>query len=313
MPSLFFAAAASALEGRPLGGADLERLVVEDDLDSLPLEDALDPGERDRIRVSRSGDEAAREIAAGSPFFRQARLSSRARWSKEMTAYDGLVSPLPPELAARLDPVAAALPISASRLGTFSTCGFQYLLRHVLRLEPALEPEERKRLEPLERGSLFHEVAENFLRGCRDRGELPLRDTAATRARLLGLADEALDALVKGTPPRFVFLWRRERQRFRATLLKWLAGEAARAERTTPAWFEVGFGLSAPAREGEPDSPEPLRIELGDGRTLRVAGKIDRIDRLADGSLVLRDYKTGRAPKDEGGIFRGGRQHQIPF
>jgi RecB family exonuclease len=313
MPSLFFAAAASAREGRPLGGAELERLVVEDDLDSLPLDDALDSGERDRVRVRRSGDEAAREIAGASPFFKQSRLASHARWSPHMTAYDGLVAPLPVELAAKLDPVAAEHPISASRLGTFSTCGFQYLLRHVLRLEPALEPEERKRLEPLERGSLFHEVAERFLRGCRDRGELPLRDTPATRARLLELADEALGALVKGTPPRFVFLWRREQQRFRATLLKWLASEAGRGERATPAYFEVGFGLPAPPREGEPDSPDPLRIDLGDGRTLRVSGKIDRIDRQPDGSLVLRDYKTGRAPKDEGGIFRGGRQLQIPF
>jgi ATP-dependent helicase/nuclease subunit B len=313
MPSLFFAAAASAREGRPLGGAELERLVVEDDLDSLPLEDALDPGERDRIRVRRSGDEAAREIAGASPFFKQSRLSSRARWSPHMTAYDGLVAPLPVELAAKLDPVAAEHPISASRLGTFSTCGFQYLLRHVLRLEPALEPEERKRLAPLERGSLFHEVAERFLRGCRNQGELPLRDTPAMRTRLLALADEALAALVKGTPPRFVFLWQREQQRFRATLLKWLASEAGRGERDTPAYFEVGFGLPGPSPEGEPDSPDPLRIDLGDGRTLRVSGKIDRIDSRADGSLVLRDYKTGRAPKDEGGIFRGGRQLQIPF
>jgi RecB family exonuclease len=31
------------------------------------------------------------------------------------------------------------------------------------------------------------------------------------------------------------------------------------------------------------------------------------------GGLVLRDYKTGRAPRDDGGLFRGGRQLQIPF
>jgi RecB family exonuclease len=46
---------------------------------------------------------------------------------------------------------------------------------------------------------------------------------------------------------------------------------------------------------------------------LRVSGKIDRIDRKEDGSLVLRDYKTGKAPRDDGGIFRGGKQLQIPF
>jgi RecB family exonuclease len=54
-------------------------------------------------------------------------------------------------------------------------------------------------------------------------------------------------------------------------------------------------------------------VDLGDGRTLRVSGRIDRIDRRPDGTLVLRDYKTGRAPRDDGGLFRGGRQLQIPF
>ena len=28
---------------------------------------------------------------------------------------------------------------------------------------------------------------------------------------------------------------------------------------------------------------------------------------------MLRDYKTGKAPRDDGGIFRGGKQLQIPF
>jgi RecB family exonuclease len=64
--------------------------------------------------------------------------------------------------------------------------------------------------------------------------------------------------------------------------------------------------------EEEPHDPEPLEIDLGDGRTLRVSGRIDRIDRREDG-LVLRDYKTGRAPRDDGGVFRGGKQLQIPF
>ena len=79
LPSLFLVAAASALEGRPVGAADLDALVGEDDLDDLPLEDALDASERDRIRVRRGGDEAAEAIAGGSLFFRGARQALRAR------------------------------------------------------------------------------------------------------------------------------------------------------------------------------------------------------------------------------------------
>ena len=322
LPSLFLVAAASALEGRPVGAADLGALVGEDDLDALPLEDALDASERDRIRVRRSGDEAAEAIARGSLFFRGARQALRARWSNRLTAYDGLVAypaehPEAPRFAAeirpRLDPISSGWPLSASRLATFAQCGFRYLLQHVIGLDAVLEPEERRRLEPLERGSLFHAVAERFLRERRDKAELPVRDRPEMRRRLMEMADEALDSLVAGGPPRFTLLWQRERSRFRDGLTAWLEREAGSAHRATPAHFEVAFGLSREVGSAEPHLAEPLVVDLGDGRSLRVSGRIDRIDRRPDGTLVLRDYKTGRAPRDDGGMFRGGRQLQIPF
>jgi RecB family exonuclease len=312
LPSLFFAAAASTVAGRPLAGAELDRLTVEDDPDRLPLEDAVDPGERDRFRLRRD-ETAATEIAAGSPFFRHSRLASQARWSGRLTRYDGLVVGEGDEdLRSKLDPLTAPYAASASRLATYARCGFLYLLQNVLYLQPAPEPEERRRIEPLERGDLFHRVAERYLRELRDRGELPVRETAEARARLAEMAEEALEGLVAGSPPRFTLLWQREKRRFHETLQAWLVREAAAAERSTPAHFEVSFGLGKEGNDEEPHDPEPLAIDLGDGRTLRVSGRIDRIDRRGDG-LVLRDYKTGRAPKDDGGVFRGGKQLQIPF
>src|SRR5262249_21684183 len=83
-------------------------------------------------------------------------------------------------------------------------------------------------------------------------------------------------------------------------------------ERSTPAYFEVSFGLPQRARAGEPHHHEPLVVDLGEGRSLRLSGQIDRIDLRPDGTLVLRDYKTGRAPKDDGSVFRGGRELQTP-
>ncbi len=126
------------------------------------------------------------------------------------------------------------------------------------------------------------------------------------------MAEQALEGLVAASPPRFQLLWQRETQRFQQTMREWLRREAAAAERSTPLYFEVSFGLDAPAGTQEPHDPEPLVIDLGEGQALRLCGRIDRIDRRADG-LVLRDYKTGRAPRDDGGVFRGGRQLQIPF
>ena len=312
LPSLFFAAAAATLAGRAVAGAELERMLVEDDPLELPLEDAVDAGERDRLRVLRD-DAAADAIAAGSAFFKQSRLASLARWSGKLTRYDGLVADESGALAARLDPLQARHAVSASKLALYARCGFQYLLQHVLHLQPAPEPEERRRIEPLERGNLFHEVAERYLRERRDKGELPVQDSEAARERLAEMAEEALQGLVAGNPPRFTLLWEREKRRFHDTMQSWLASEAGAAGRTTPAHFELSFGLGVSRDASEPHDPDPLAIELGDGRVLQVSGRIDRIDRRAEGGLVLRDYKTGRAPRDDGGVFRGGRQLQIPF
>jgi len=311
LPSLFFVSAASALEGQPLSSTELPKLVTEDE--PADVDDALDAGERDRRRMLLDPKAAAHAIGAGSLFFRQSRWAVQGRVGNRLSAYDGLLSSLDEKTRRRLDPVGPTSTISASRLATFSRCGFQYLLQYVLRLPPTLEPEERRKLEPLERGDLFHKVAERFLRERRDRGELPLRDTEETRERLAEMGEEALQSHVAGSPPRFRALWEREKRRFHTTLLEWLRREARFADRSTPAHFEVGFGMAAEGGEGEPHAAEPLEIPLGDGRTLRVIGKIDRIDRREDGGLVLRDYKTGKAPKDEGGLFKGGKQLQVPF
>ncbi len=312
LPSLFFAAAASTLAGRPLGAAALAAMVVEDDPATLALDDAVDRGERDRARVRRGGAEAVLAIAGGSPFFKWSHLAARERWSKDLTAHDGRLSGLPPEVARRLDPLTSPWPVSASSLATYAKCGFQYLLRHVLRLEPVEEPEERFWLDPLELGLLFHETAERFLRERRDRGALPVESDEATEARLLEIAKERAAVMVAGRPPRHRMLWDMRWRAFEDLLRRWLAREADQAGRATPRHFEVGFGLSRRETTDEPHSKEPLTIDL-DGRTLRVSGKIDRIDERPDGSLVLRDYKTGRAPKDQSAVFRGGRELQMPI
>jgi RecB family exonuclease len=311
LPSLFFVSAASVLEGRPLDMSALAPRLVEDDTRRLDPADAVDGSERDRARLVRGGSDAALAIASGAPFFKGSILSSAARWKPQLTAYDGLVDP-PRDAHRTFDPVASGKPLSATRLRTYADCGFRYLLESVLRLEPVEEPEDRMGLEPMERGLVFHEVAERFLRERRQRGELPVRDTPALGARLVEIAEEALAHLVEASPPRHRLLWDMERARLHDLLAKWLTREAV-SPRGTPTYFEVSFGVRRDLDTDEPHSTEPLDIDLGDGRTLRVSGKIDRIDTKPDGSLVVRDYKTGRAPKDEGGLFRGGRQFQIPF
>jgi hypothetical protein len=61
-------------------------------------------------------------------------------------------------------------------------------------------------------------------------------------------------------------------------------------------------------------NPRQVRYALPDGSSFALKGKIDRVDELADGGIVIIDYKTGgqsyyrEDPKK--GLFRGARHLQ---
>ena len=56
---------------------------------------------------------------------------------------------------------------------------------------------------------------------------------------------------------------------------------------------------------------EPVAIELRPGRHIRLRGRIDRINRLEDGSFEIVDYKTGKFWRDSWkGVFVQGTRLQ---
>ena len=193
----------------------------------------------------------------------------------------------------------ARYPISASRLATFARCGFQYLLQHVLRLEAALEPEERKRLDALERGT----------RVPRDRGAVPARaarrgDAARARrrgraARLLRAGRRGAGRAGRGAARRASpCCGRRERARFHEGMLG-VAGPrgAGSAARSTPAALRGELRPRARARGGR----AALRASRSRSTSATAARCASRARSTAStrgrtARSSLRDYKTGRAP-----------------
>jgi hypothetical protein len=177
-------------------------MVVEDDLDALPIEDAVDRSERDRRRVRDGGREAARAVAAGSSFFKHSRLASQARWSKQLTPYDGLIAFSPrdaveaevaAEVRRKLDPV-SGLPFPPSRLATPSRCGFYTCCNTCSGWSRRASP--RRRLTRWRRQRLPRWPSASC--ASPDRGAAR-RDTPET-APPLEVTDA--DALVAGSPPR---------------------------------------------------------------------------------------------------------------
>jgi ATP-dependent helicase/nuclease subunit B len=128
-------------------------------------------------------------------------------------------------------------------------------------------------------------------------------------ARLAELAEARLDAHRRLVPPPSEHVFERERQETLADLRLFLRLEAEAAGREAVG-FEVSFG-AGPADGEALAQPAPVTIDLGGGVRFQLRGRIDRIDRLPDGTYEVVDYKTGGywAPS-YAGTFRGGRMLQ---
>ena len=80
---------------------------------------------------------------------------------------------------------------------------------------------------------------------------------------------------------------------------------------TTAVGLEVSFGRPLNGDEEPLARPEPVAISLGNGMTLKIAGRIDRINEVGAATFEVLDYKTGGYWRDSWkGVFAGGRRLQ---
>ena len=181
---------------------------------------------------------------------------------------------------------------SVSSIDRYLDCPFKYFAVHVLHLRE--DADEEDGLTPKARGIFVHDVLRAFFEEWQAEGGAALTPGSLPAARRLfaAVAGRRLESL-----PR---------------------GEAA-AERLRLLGSAAAAGLGETVLEAEALRPTPVvnrllehpfdgefTIESAHGaRRVRLRGKVDRVDLLADGSLRLIDYKTGRAPD-------AGRSIQLP-
>lgn len=221
-----------------------------------------------------------------------------------LTAFHGLI----PDAGPALDP--AARPdreISPSSLETLAKCPLSWFYKYGLSLYPSQDPQydEARWLDPLQRGSLLHEVFETFTREFQGRQDALFGDDV--RVRMSDIAAEAVTRWRKEVPPPAETVFEAERAEVHRAATAFLqmerdrrtAGDAGR-------WlnFELAFG------RGEKAGP----FTLPDGRTLLTHGRADRVDELPNGTLRVVDYKTGKSSSygknPKAGPFNGGHQLQ---
>ncbi|HEY7114735.1 MAG TPA: PD-(D/E)XK nuclease family protein [Thermoanaerobaculia bacterium] len=272
---------------------------------------ALDDSERwlAVLRDSRGAEAAAGAVRAAYPWLEDGRRAREARESDELTVWDGWVKSGTREL----DPRGDGGPISATRIQALATCPFAYFLRSVLRVE---RPEELRRdpgvwLEPMDEGSLLHDVFRALLAEITAAGEKPRFDRHF--ARLEEIANDRIAAWSEAKPPRSRVAFDEQKKSILFACRTFLRLEEIHCREVRPRHFEVGFGIGRLAGGGASafSSPDPVEIALGGGRHFRLRGSIDRVDEAADGSFQVWDYKTGSTwSVREGAGLRGGRQIQ---
>jgi len=237
-------------------------------------------------------------VLAAHPFLARGLDGEEARESADVTHYDGWVGP-DVELDPRRNP---ALILSPSRLELLGRCPREYFFGQVLGIAP---PDELifdlgRWLDPMQRGSLLHEIFHEFLAGLLAEGiEHPV---PAHEGRLLALADGRITSWRLQVPPPTETIFAAEREELLRSVLIFLRTETGPEARGVPAYFELAFGM-------EQDTPVP--VETAEGGQILLRGRIDRIDHLGGHEYAVWDYKTGSSSRyDERACFERGRQVQ---
>lgn len=229
------------------------------------------------------------------------------RWQPRWHPADGIIRVTPdtaaPLAAARL----TARPYSLTALQRFASCPYQFLLGAIYRLAPLEEPAPLQYLDPLTRGSLFHEIQTAFLRTLHANGQLPVDEARLPAARgalrwaIASVTEAARDKLA----PAIERVWRDEVEAMTRDLNRWLEDELVQSGRTwVPERFELAFGLPPDQHRDEASFAEPARI---DGRFL-LRGSIDLVERKPRTKIVrVTDHKTGKNRTTLATIVDGGR------
>jgi ATP-dependent helicase/DNAse subunit B len=208
---------------------------------------------------------------------------------------------------------------SATELEQYASCPFRYFLDRILKVEP-LE-DLTLEFDVLERGRLAHDVLAAFHRranGQLGRPSSPLKLDATEFDRLLAVAiDESLPP-ASSNPVQAAL-----REVDRRQVTQWLAQYRTQCEKYDKQWqgfespmaaelFEVSFGRG----NGEPPSCDrPLEL-TAENQTVRIEGRIDRIDcGIEAGHAVFNvlDYKTGGSVRFTPETVAAGTALQLPL
>ena len=211
---------------------------------------------------------------------------------------------------------------SATKLDLLARCPMKYFFQELLKITPLEEVEEE--IEARIFGSILHSILEEFGKRGGFKQKFTKDDTkglARAGKMLKEIADEIIRKKRIRTEELFVeyefeqYLKGLDNSEETGILKKFLELDLTMNRNYTPIKFEKGFGLDIPdvsdSSHRNTDRLWDFLILQSEDRTIKIAGKIDRIDKKNDGtSLLLYDYKTGKAKLKD---IKDGISFQLPI
>jgi ATP-dependent helicase/nuclease subunit B len=193
---------------------------------------------------------------------------------------------------------------SLSLLQQYARCPYRFALRGIFGLGPAERPVGIQRMDPADRGNLYHAVQFELLR------DLAAAGLAPVHSENLAAALERLDAILqveaaraeRDLAPAIPQIWRAEVQRIRTDLRGWLQQKALLEADWTPEFQELSFGLKSGAAHDRRSRKEAVTVSGG----YKLQGSIDLVERHASGMVRVVDHKTGRIPDPRPETVGGG-------
>ena len=182
------------------------------------------------------------------------------------------------------------LSLSPSRLERYARCPFSHFVQY------GLKPEERRIFEiaPREIGDIYHECLMEMSRHLTARG-IAITDPASpwmtiSREECRTFVEDVI-AKKSGTYREGILKAGNE-EKYRGRRITdicekvcWAVIEQVRAGEILRSSFEAPFGRGRRI--------PPIPVNLGEGRTAYIEGKIDRVDYLPGERVKIIDYKTG--------------------
>lgn len=198
---------------------------------------------------------------------------------------------------------------SPTALEQYAVCPYRFVLHAIHYLRPREEAVALERMDPLTRGSLFHEVQFNLHQRLKSLGLLPM--TEENRSRLLDLADEVLENAARSfeeeLAPAIPRVWAGEIEDIRRDLRGWIRQVCETGGGWRPLFAEFSFGLKDRGSRDPASRESAAEILSG----LHLRGAIDLVEEsLFSGNLRVVDHKTGRTPSPEPRWVAGGEHLQ---